>query len=135
MIKLFVILGFSFFNPPADYLRQEIIDGKVFVIHQVDEKETLYALSRRYGAPVADIIQYNPTASAGLEIGQILKIPYVKPKAVSAPAGSIVHKVAEKETLYSISRLYNVSVDDVRKWNNLSDASLSIGAGDRDQKK
>lgn len=127
MIKLFVILGFSFFNPPADSLRQEIIDGKIFVIHQVEEKETLYALSRRYGATVADIIQYNPSTSAGLEIGQILKIPYVKPKTVSVPAGSIVHKVAEKETLYSISRLYNVSVDDVKKWNNLSDASLSIG--------
>ena len=38
-----------------DSLRSEIIDGQVYVIHQVDKGETLYAISRRYGASMDDI--------------------------------------------------------------------------------
>jgi LysM repeat protein len=71
-------------------------------------------------------LQYNPSADAGLEIGQILKVPYTAKKMVSTGNGS-THTVAAKETMYSISRLYGVSIDDIKQWNNLKDNSLSIG--------
>lgn len=115
---------------PGDSLRTEMINGKLHVIHQVGEKETLYALSRRYGTTVADILASNPTADAGLEVGQILKVPYGgKPKAPDAVKTSdgIVHRVSAKETMFSIARHYNVSVDDIKLWNNLKDGNLSIG--------
>ena len=108
----------------------EMIDGKPHVVHQVGEKETLYGLSRRYGSTVADILARNPTADAGLEVGQILMIPYVgKPKAPDAvkTAQGVIHRVGAKETLFSIARHYNVSVDDIRSWNSLSTDHLSIG--------
>ncbi len=115
---------------PGDSLRMEMINGKPHVVHQVGEKETLYGLSKRYGSTVADILAVNPTADAGLEVGQILKIPYGgKPKApdaVKTPQGT-VHRVAAKETLFSIARHYNVSVDDIKAWNNLKDGNLSVG--------
>lgn len=115
---------------PGDSLRMEMINGKPHVVHQVGEKETLYGLSRRYGTTVADILAQNPTADAGLEIGQILKIPYGgKPKAPDAVKTSqgIVHRVAVKETMFSIARHYNVSVDEIKLWNNLTDGNLSVG--------
>lgn len=111
---------------PSDSLRTETINGKVFVIHQVGEKETLYGLSKRYGAAIPAILEFNPTADAGLEVGQLLKIPY-EPRAIVKPANGGVHKVAAKETLFSIARLYNVSVDDIKAWNNLKDANLALG--------
>jgi LysM repeat protein len=114
----------------GDSLRMEIINGKPHVVHQVGEKETLYSLSKRYGTTVADILTENPTADAGLEVGQILKIPYVgkakAPVTVKTSEG-IVHRVATKETLFSIARHYNVSVDDIRTWNNLKENSISVG--------
>lgn len=115
---------------PSDSLRMETINGKPFVVHQVGEKETLYSLSKRYGTTVADILTQNPTADAGLEIGQILKIPYggkPKPASVVQTSNGIVHKVAPKETLFSIARLYNVSVDEIKTWNNLKESTLSTG--------
>ncbi len=115
---------------PGDSLRMEMINGKPHVIHQVGEKETLYSLSRRYGTTVADILVQNPTADAGLEVGQILKIPYVgkaKLAVTTKTADGIVHRVAPKETLFSIARQYNVSVDDIRAWNNLKDTPLAVG--------
>ena len=127
MIKALIILVFSLNTEPAlDSLGTETINGKIFVIHKVDEKETLFAISRRYGTTVDAIIQYNETASKGLEIGQILKVPYTK-KTTSRPSDGIVHKVAAKETLFSISRLYGVSTDEIKQWNNLADNALSIG--------
>src|SRR5882762_11932390 len=96
---------------PVDSLRLETINGKQFIIHQVDPKETLYSISRKYGVAVALIREQNPTVDAGLAVGQIVKVPYtprVKPKVDNA---TITHKVTAKETLYSISKLYDVSVD------------------------
>ena len=129
MIQALLLVGFSFFNPsvPADSLGIQTINGKVFVIHKVDEKETLYSISKRYGTTVDAILQYNPTADAGLAIGQILKVPYVARKVIPTTGGGVVHTVLEKETLYSLSRMYNVTVDEIRQWNNLTSNALSIG--------
>jgi LysM repeat protein len=127
MIKL-LILGFSFFSPAVeqDSIGVETVNGKVFVIHRVEEKETLFAISRRYGTSVDQIVQYNTAASNGLEIGQILKVPYT-PKTVPAKTtDGITHRVAPKETLFSIAKTYNVSMDDIKQWNNLQDNALSI---------
>jgi LysM repeat protein len=130
MIKLLVLIGASFLQPQAekDSIGVETINGKVFVIHKVGEKETLYALSKRYGTTVDAIVKQNPTASSGLEIGQILKVPYTAPvKPKQQTSGGIIHVVAAGETMFSISKAYNVSVDDVKQWNSLTSNSLSVG--------
>jgi LysM repeat protein len=126
MIKLLFLITVSL-NPghPSDSIGIETINGQTFVIHKVDEKETLFAISRRYRTTVDEILKYNAGAGTGLEIGQVLKVPYTPP--VKKPAGGLVHVVAAKETLYSISRLYQVSVDELRQWNNLTDNALTIG--------
>jgi LysM repeat protein len=126
MMKLIVILGFLFFDSPAklDSLGVETINGKMFIIHKVDEKETLYAISRRYGTPVESILEHNAGAKQGLEIGLILKIPYSpKPKNREGK----YHTVAAKETLYSISKLYGITTEEIKQWNNLTDNNLTVG--------
>jgi LysM repeat protein len=134
MMNVLIYAGALFFQPHAqDSLGIETVNGKIFVVHQVGEKETLYGISKRYGTTVDAIVQYNPAASGGLSIGQILKVPYTK---TTAPAtantkagggGGIIHVVAAKETMFSISKAYGVSVDDIRQWNNLTDNTLTIG--------
>lgn len=42
-------------------------------------------------------------------------------------AGGQYHTVGEKETLYSISRKYNITVAQLQAWNNLSDNGIRIG--------
>lgn len=112
---------------PVDSLRMETVGGKQFIIHQIDEKETLYAISRRYGVPITSILEHNPTADGGLAVGQLLKVPYVPKTKPVVTGGDKIHKVAAKETLFSISRLYDVSVDEIRSWNNLKDNALNLG--------
>jgi LysM repeat protein len=130
MIKVIFLTLSSFIHPaaPADSLRMETINGKQFIIHSIDEKETLYAISRRYGVPITAILEANPTADGGLSVGQQLKVPYVpKAKVTQAGAGDRKHKVAAGETLFSLSRMYEVSVDEIKAWNNLRDNALSLG--------
>jgi LysM repeat protein len=132
MIKLlFVFLSWS--AAPADSLRLETVDGKQFIIHQIDAKETLYSISRRYGVPVTTILESNPSSEGGISVGKLLRVPYL-PKSTTANAGSI-HIVAQGETLYSIARQYTVSVEELKKWNNLTINEISLGQTLRIDKK
>jgi LysM repeat protein len=128
MIKFLILVSVSFFNPEIqqDSIGMETINGKQFVVHKVGPGETLYAISRRYGVTVDQILEYNPTADAGLEIDQILKVPYV-PRASKKTSNGNTHIVAEKETLFSISRQYGVTIDELKQWNNLTDNALALG--------
>lgn len=45
-----------------------------WITHTVQQGETLYAISRRYGVPVEQIKSANGIAGAGIRIGQTLKI-------------------------------------------------------------
>lgn len=128
MIKFLVLSGLSFFSPEIkkDSIGIETINGKTIIVHKVDAGETLYAISRRYGVTVEQIVTQNPTADAGLEIEQILKIPYI-PRTTKQVVPGKKHTVAAQETLFSISKLYGVTVEELKQWNNLSDNSLSLG--------
>ena len=55
--------------------------GKRFIIHRVDEGQTLYAIARKYGRSVADIRAANPDLSESVRYGQLVKVP-----AANAPA-------------------------------------------------
>jgi len=128
MIKFLILVSVSFFNPEIknDSIGMETINGKPFVVHKVDQGETLYSISKRYAVTVDQILEHNPTADAGLEINQILKVPYV-PRAPRKPSNGNTHIVGEKETLFSISRQYGITIDELKQWNNLSDNALALG--------
>ncbi len=111
-----------------DSLRLEEKDGKQFIIHKVEAKETLFGISRRYGVTVDQLKQANPELG-GLAIDQLLSIPYPTRTAASPKpdAHSQFHIVAAGDTFYSISRLYNTSVDSLMQMNKLSSTALSLG--------
>ena len=129
MIKFLILVSVSFFNPEIkhDSIGMETINGKPFVVHKVDQGETLYSISKRYGVTVDQVLEHNPTADAGLEIDQILKVPYVPRAPRKISTNSNTHIVAEKETLFSISRQYGITIDELKQWNNLSDNGLALG--------
>lgn len=108
----------------VDSLRLEKEGDQYFIIHQVDEKETLYSLSRRYGVPIPKILEFNEAAKSGLGIGEVLKIPYV-PR--TKDENGEIHVVKPQETLFFISRLYDVSVEQLREWNELTSDALNVG--------
>ncbi|MDX5443354.1 MAG: LysM peptidoglycan-binding domain-containing protein [Hymenobacteraceae bacterium] len=137
----FVQQSASAFTLVADSVGQERKNGKLFLLHKVEPKETLYALSRKYNVTVAQIVEANPKIESTIAIGQLVYIPRKSTSApVARPAaaagyrtytvdqrGAKIHKVEPKQTLYSISKMYNVSQEDLKKWNNLKTDQVKIG--------
>ena len=101
------------------------IGDQSYILHEVDPKETLFGISRRYKSPVSDIVNANPALKEGLKIGQTIKVPFISMAEV--PAGSVVHNVVPGETLFSISKKYGVSVESVMRENGLKGNDLSVG--------
>lgn len=127
MLNAILLTALTYFSPaPADSIRTEVIDGKMFIIHRVEQKETLFSISRKYGVALIVVVESNPSTGSGLEVGTLIKVPYTPNKTVKTKEG-IVHKVGPKETLYSISKQYGVTVDDIKSWNNLTANGLNMG--------
>jgi LysM repeat protein len=89
----------------------------------VQKGQTLYSISKSYNVSLNDILAINPTVQNGLKEGQIIYIPIKKLKEtpshnLNKTTNYITHKVSRKETLYSLSKQYNVSVDEIIEANN-----------------
>jgi LysM repeat protein len=98
--------------------------------------DTLYGLALQYGVSIEDIVAANNLTSADdLDIGQVLVIPApgfaetVTPAAgESGSTGEQVHIVRAGETLYSIGRLYGVTIEELQTYNGLTNVNdLDIG--------
>lgn len=88
------------------------------ITHIVQSKETLFGLATKYNIKVEAIQNANAAALVnGLQVGQELVIPQESDQKPEIAAVKTKHTVQAKESLFSIARLYNVSVEDLDKAN------------------
>jgi LysM repeat protein len=99
--------------------------------HEVQKGESLYSIAKQYNISVDELKKLNGMTTDVLSVGTKLlvsKAGKVKPKNAEKVTTNITYYTVEKgDTLYSISRKYDVKVDDIKKLNNLTDATLSVG--------
>jgi LysM repeat protein len=70
-----------------------------------------------------------PTPAQTTPAAATTTAPAATPRTFVVDAkGNKIHQVAEKQTLYSISRLYGVSVTDIKRWNNMTSDQLEVGS-------
>ena len=97
--------------------------------HKVSQGETVYSISKKYGVSEADIYRLNPDARDGIDSNSILIIP--SENIIHQGTTEVEfkkHRVRRKETLFSISQKYGVSIDDIKKYNkHLYSKSLKKG--------
>ena len=105
------------------------------IIHKVKPKESFFGLSSQYGVEIDDILDWNGLhIMDGLQIGQELNLVVSKshfkakePTAKPTTKNEQVHEVKKGETLWSISRKYGVTIEELLKWNNKEHNTLSLG--------
>lgn len=133
---------------PREEVKDEIAQQqaqKAYYIHVVKKTETAYSIGKKYHLSLDSLYLLNPTASAGLQIGQELNIPGnrapkdtidEKPKErLNADAGREVasindssaqmgeddsyflYKVKSGDSFYSLKSRYNVSQEELQKLN------------------
>ncbi|HIA35346.1 MAG TPA: LysM peptidoglycan-binding domain-containing protein [Flavobacteriales bacterium] len=93
----------------------KIIEGKKYYVHIVAKGETLYGISKLYGVVIKEIVFENPLTINGLNVGGTIKIPVpiriVDPKVMDGKY--IYHNIQLGETMYSLSRQYNISAETI----------------------
>ena len=110
-----IILAFSLivFSANCQY------DSISFINHKVKKKETLFSLSKKYNLSVNDIKKYNPVLNNTiLKKKMELRIPvfYISDKKIDSLKYHI-HSVKVNETLWSISKKYNIEIDSLNYYN------------------
>nr|WP_315257371.1 LysM peptidoglycan-binding domain-containing protein [uncultured Flavobacterium sp.] len=97
------------------------------ITHTVAPKETLFGLAAKYNVKAEAIQNANAgLLTNGLQVGQQLVIP--QDSKTETVLSKNTHLVQPKESLFSIARLYNVSVEDLDKANTaLLKNGLQIG--------
>lgn len=89
--------------------------------HVVQSGETLFTIARQYDLSIGDIRRWNQLQDDRLSPGTELKIgPPIRENAT-------IHTVQQGETLFAISRMYNVNIAELQSWNGLDDYNLNIG--------
>ncbi len=97
-------------------------NGKYYYLHIVQKGETLYGLSKLYTIPIDSIVQHNMFIKEnGLKLHDEIIIPV---KEINLPVITqnkkndiIKHTVKKGETLYSISKMYDVFIDTIVFYN------------------
>ena len=82
--------------------------------------DTLSKIANQFNTTVNELITYNNLPTTILSIGQVIKIPTIEPS-------NVIYTVKRGDTLYKIANTYSVSVDDIKRLNNLTSDTLSIG--------
>ncbi len=89
----------------------------------VELGDTLYSIAKKNNITVDKLKVLNNLSDNILKVGQVLKIS--KDEIMDNDFEKYI--VQRGDTLYYISRLYNVSIDELKKLNNLNDNNLNIG--------
>ena len=108
--------------------------------HLVKAGETLYSIARRYRLTVEDLSDWNNLKSTNIKVGQKLtlisdgqatenteKQESELSQASLRPVVSKFHIVQKGETLYRIAKKYGVTLDSIRKLNEIQGDAIQAG--------
>ncbi len=105
------------------------LQAQKFETHAVKQGETLESIARKYKVTPYAILKLNPEVKNGVKANTIVVIPLSEQRSdpQSGQENMVVdrnqverfeeHKVKRKETLYSISKEYDVSIEDLKRYN------------------
>lgn len=95
------------------------IESDNFIYHIAEDKQTVYYITQKYKISQEELLKYNPELQySQLQAGQVVKIP----KTPNAPVGTDKfkpferydeYKVGRSETMYSIAKEHNITVNDL----------------------
>ena len=120
---------------PEVYTKPDDMVVPNYISYTVKKGDTLYSIAKKYGVSADTIIQDNNLKNSNLSVGQILRIRSGEGEVLEcfgedyndSISNYKTYIVQKGDSLYTISRKYGISVDDIKRVNNLKSNTLSIG--------
>jgi LysM repeat protein/ABC-type branched-subunit amino acid transport system substrate-binding protein len=113
------------------------VDGKKFYIHKIEKGQSLYGVSKLYNVELDQLYNINPELKTGAKAGQEIKIPYSGTliavaviTSTSLPIDTskyVTYKISKGETIYSLSKKFNLTEKKLIKYNPMLDQGLKEG--------
>lgn len=141
-ITIYTLLFFVFHNSFAivqDSVATMQKNGQTVILYEVEAKETMYSIARKYNIPPKSILALNPELiNQSVKVGQKIFVPHetarTKPVvnetqfAKQNKESALYHTVERGQTLFAISKLYGTPVYSIKKWNNLNSNDVRVGS-------
>ena len=90
----------------------------------VKQGDTLWGISNQFGVSVTELARLNNVYGSNLPVGKVLKIPT---ELGTNPSNMFLYTVKKGDSLYSIARVYETTVDKIMDINHLKSVNLSVG--------
>ena len=107
----------------AEYIGVSYVPLDNINYYKVKSGDTLWSIARKNGITVNELKDANNLTNNSLSIGQLLYIPTEETEIIETE----VYTVKSGDTLYKIANKFNLTVDELKKLNNLTSNTLSIG--------
>ena len=107
----------------TDTIAKYIKKNNTYIVQKGD---SLYQIAKKYNTTIEKIKTLNNLTSNSLSIGQQLYIPTSEAEQESTQSKN-TYIVQKGDSLYQIAKKYNITVDELKKINNLNTNTLSIG--------
>ncbi|AKJ06531.1 membrane-bound lytic murein transglycosylase D [Archangium gephyra] len=124
-------------------IKTESINGRKRITYGVQSGDSLWAIAQRFQVNVEDMRKWNNltvrASKKALKVGSVLYVwPDSAPKQVVERAGTViaqrapasnagrpgaVHELAAGESIWSVAQRYGVTVEDLKRWNNIKDTT------------
>ena len=101
------------------YIPQNGVGSNIYIVQDGD---TLYQIANRYNTTVAELKRLNQLTSDILQIGQVIKVPNIEEEQ-----NDTLYTVKSGDSLWNIARKFNITVDELKRKNNLTNNLLQIG--------
>lgn len=114
-----------------------VVAGKFYYLHIVREKQTMFSICKAYGADIKEVMKINRKRNHSLDLNEILRIPFVQSQNVRQVTNKVkressnyfYHVVQKGNTLYSLSKQFNQSIENLKADNPEigEDGRLAVG--------
>ncbi len=97
--------------------------------YTVEQGDTLYSLSKRFGVSIEKLKEINPALKDGLKAGMKLvfhKTPVIEEKTPTI-TGYEFYEVVKGDTIYNLTRRYNISTEELKAANPELANGLKLG--------
>jgi membrane-bound lytic murein transglycosylase D len=106
--------------------KSEVVTGKETAIaeHTVQQGESLFAIAKKHRLYVADLKKWNNIENGIVKEGDVLKLKETKQDVIASVE---TYTVKKGDNIGGIAKANNVSIEDIKKWNDLSSNNIKVG--------